>query len=84
MAAGSYTNGGDNDKHQLDSIETGTAKAISEIAKEHLSDDGAKEGEEVDEETRPFASMRPVHKGYRSKNNIGREEVVSVKEKCLV
>ena len=79
MAAGSYANGRDNDKHQLDSIEAGTAKAISEVAKEQLSDDGAKEGKEVNEEASPFASVWPVYKRDRSKDDIGREEVISVR-----
>lgn len=78
MAASSYADSRDDDENQLDSIETGTAKAIGEVAKEDLSNDGPKKGKEVDEEASPFSSVRPIYKGNRSKDDIGREEVVSI------
>lgn len=73
MAASSYSNSRHNDKDQFDSIEAGAAKTIGKVAKEHLSDDGSKKGEEVDEKASPFPSMRPIYKGNRSKNDVGRE-----------
>lgn len=78
MTASSYANGRDDDENQLDSIETGTTKAIGEVAKEDLSNDRPKKGKEVDEEASPFSSMRPIYKGNGSKDDVGREEVVSV------
>lgn len=78
MAASSHADGRDDDENQLDSIETGTTKAIGEVAKENLSNDGTQKGKEVDEEASPFSSVRPVYKCNRSKDDVGREEVVSV------
>lgn len=80
MAAGGHANGRDDDEHQFDSIEAGAAEAVGEVAKEDLSDDGPEKSKEVDEQAGPFAAIRPIYKGNRSKNDVGREEVIAIEK----
>ncbi len=44
IAGSSHSNGGDDDQHQLDTIEPGPPISVSEIAEQQLADDGAGEG----------------------------------------
>lgn len=77
MAARGYSNGRDYDENQLNAVQAGPAVPVGEEAKEELADDGAEQGEEVDEETGPLAAVGIVDKGNGGEDDVGGEEVVS-------
>ncbi len=75
IVAGGHANGGDDDEDELDAVEAGPPIPVGEEAEEELADDGAEEGEEVDEQAGP-AEEREVNERDGGEDDVAGEEVV--------
>lgn len=73
--AGGDANSGNDDKNQLNAIELSTAIAVSEVAEQQLTNDGAKECEEVDDQAGPSVKGK-INERDGSGDDIACKEIV--------
>lgn len=63
MAGCGYADGRHDYQDKLDTVQTRAAIVVGKEAKGELAEDGAEQGEDVDDEARPLAAVGPVDEG---------------------
>lgn len=64
-------NGRDDYEDQLNTVKTSSAISIGKVAKQELTDDRAKQCEEVDEQAIQVTTFGPVNESDGGKNDVG-------------
>jgi len=78
IAACGHPDGRDNDQNQFNAVKPSAAVIIGKETEQELAYDRADEGTEVDNQTMPSSPVRPIHECDRSKNDVGRKEVIAL------